>query len=203
MVVASRLSTLYPRSIRIYNALLEDPLVMRLDPLRRKWDNFFLFLQKSVAQTRAYLRDTKNLLQLLQEIDLTEREEVYLVTADVTSLYTIIQHDDALLALNWALCQRDDITHSQKVFIWNALDFCLGHNYFWYSGNFYSQKRGIVMGAQFASSIANLFMGEWEDKTIFSVKRDQLLLHRRYIDDLFFIWWGSLSSLHEFLEELN
>lgn len=30
-----------------------------------------------------------------------------------------------------------------------------------------------------------------------------MLLYRRYIDDLFFIWSGSLSSLHQFLEELN
>lgn len=146
-----------------------------------------LFLQKSVIRTRAYLHDTKNLLQLLQEIDLTEREEVYLVTADVASLYTIIQHDDALLALNWPLSQREDLSHNQKAFLQNALDFYLGHNYFWYNGDFYSQKRSVAMGAKFAPSIANLFMGEWEDKTIFSIKRDQLLLYRRYIDDLFFI----------------
>lgn len=62
------------------------------------------YLQKSVTQTRAYLKDTKNLLQLLQDIDLSGKGEVFLVTADVASLYTIINHDDALLALNWALC---------------------------------------------------------------------------------------------------
>lgn len=59
------------------------------------------------------------------------------------------------------------------------------------------------MGANFAPSIANLFMGEWEEKTTFSVKRDQLLRYRRYIDDLFFVCSGPLTSSHESFEELN
>lgn len=58
------------------------------------------FLQKSVIKTRSYLRDTKNLLNCLEKIDLTGKDEVLLVTADVSSLYAIIQHEDALLALN-------------------------------------------------------------------------------------------------------
>lgn len=71
------------------------------------------FLQASVLRTKAYLKDTKNLLQLISQIDLSGKQEVYLVTADVSSLYTIIQHDDAMLALNWALSQKDEIPKGQ------------------------------------------------------------------------------------------
>lgn len=74
------------------------------------------FLQKSVAQTRSYLKDTKNFLNFLQNVDLAGKDEVLLVNTDVSSLYTIIQRDDALLALNWTLSQRDDLPHNQKVF---------------------------------------------------------------------------------------
>lgn len=88
------------------------------------------FLQASVLRTKAYLKDTKNLLQIISEIDLSGKQDVFLVTTDVSSLYTIIQHDDALLALNWALSQKDDIPFEQKVFLKQALDFCLSHNYF-------------------------------------------------------------------------
>lgn len=35
------------------------------------------------------------------------------------------------------------------------------------------------------------------------MKREELLLYRRYIDDLFFIWSGSTLSLQCFLKELN
>lgn len=47
------------------------------------------------------------------------------VTADVASLYSIIQHDDALLALNWALSQRDGTSgmaisffHNKEELLW-------------------------------------------------------------------------------------
>lgn len=46
------------------------------------------------------------------------------------------------------------------------------------------------MGVKFALSIANLFMGEWEDKVIHSIRRDELIFYKWYIDDLFFIWAG-------------
>lgn len=38
------------------------------------------------------------------------------MTENVLSPYTIIQHDDTLLALNWALSQREDILFAQKGF---------------------------------------------------------------------------------------
>lgn len=106
------------------------------------------FLQKSVKQTKAYIKDTKKFLQLLQEVELGGRDEVYLVTADVSSLYTMIQHDDALLVLNWALCQREDPSYTQRVFLRKALDFCPVHNYFWYNDTFFSLKRGVAMSAK-------------------------------------------------------
>lgn len=70
---------------------------------------------------------------------------------------------------------------------------------------FTHRKEAWPWGAKFAPSIVNLFMGEWEDKTIFSVVGDQLLLYRRYIpvDDLFF----HLSRINiispNFLDKLN
>lgn len=61
------------------------------------------FLQKSVTKTRSYLRDTKNFLTCLQTVNLVGKPHVILVTADVASLDSVIQHDDVLLGLNWAL----------------------------------------------------------------------------------------------------
>ena len=59
------------------------------------------------------------------------------------------------------------------------------------------------MGAKFAPSLANLFMGEWEDHFIYGAQRTELIMYRRYIDDLFFIWSGPESSLEMFSAELN
>lgn len=56
--------------------------------------------------------------------------QLFLVTDDVSSLYTIIQHEDSLLALNWAFSKRDDLPHIHKKFLGKILDYCLTHNYF-------------------------------------------------------------------------
>lgn len=58
------------------------------------------FLQMSVVHAKAYLKDTTNFLQLLKGVVFSVNAESYLVSADVSSLYTIIQHDNALVALN-------------------------------------------------------------------------------------------------------
>lgn len=136
-----------------------------------------IFLQASVVTTKAYLRDTKNFLQMINGINLSGKSEIVLVTADVSSLYTIILHDDALLPLNWALSKQDDLPHVQNFFWGQVLDFCLSHNDFWYNQQFIRKKRGVAMGAKFTPSLANLFMEEWEDKSVFAIKRDGLLFY--------------------------
>lgn len=40
------------------------------------------------------------------------------------------------------------------------LDFSMAHNYFWHSGAYYLQIKGVAMGAKFAPSMANLFMSK-------------------------------------------
>lgn len=140
------------------------------------------FLHKNVIRTKAYLRDRKNLLQVLQELKLTEQGDIFLVTSDVSSLYTIIQHFDALLALNWALSQRDDFTQCQKIFLRDALAFCLSHNYFWFNNHFFPQKKGVAMGVKFAPSIANFFIGGMGRQLCLCKKEGRIIpqmLHRR------------------------
>lgn len=145
------------------------------------------------------MKDTEDLLLLLSGVQLNSEKPTFLVTADVSSLYTIIQHNDALLALNWALSKREDIPHSQKGFLGKVLDFCISHNYFWFQGQFYSQQVGVVERAKFSPSLDNVFMAQWEDRQVFSVQRPQLKYYHRFIDDLLLIWEGSEDSVHSFL----
>ena len=161
------------------------------------------FLQPSVRDTKAFLKDTADLLMSLEQVKINPDSSIFLVTADVASLYTIIQHEDAALALNWALSKRDDIPHIQKKFLGQALDFCMSHNYFWFNGFFFSQQVGVAMGAKFAPSLANLFMAEWEDRHIFHNQKQQLIFYRRFIDDIFLMWEGSEVDLRQFLTDLN
>lgn len=87
-----------------------------------------------------------------------------MVTADISSLYTIIQHNDALLALNWAFSQKEDIPFVQKKFLRLVLEYCLSHNYFWYGGALlYSKERccdGRKVRAKFSKPLHERMGGQ-------------------------------------------
>lgn len=59
------------------------------------------------------------------------------------------------------------------------------------------------MGAKFASSMANLFMAKWEEDVVYHESRSELVLWKRYIDDILLLWDGSLESHNEFITGLN
>lgn len=46
------------------------------------------------------------------------------------------------------------------------------------------------MGAKYAPSVPNIFMSKWEEKSIFNNTPNQLILYKRFIDDLVIIWNG-------------
>lgn len=59
------------------------------------------------------------------------------------------------------------------------------------------------MGAKFAPSVAGLFMAKWEEETVFLEHPENLVMYKRYIDNIFIIWKGDRCSLSLFFEELN
>lgn len=118
------------------------------------------FLQPLVPSTPAYLRDTKHLIQELNNIEIRPDQKYLLATADVSSLYTSIGHQEAIQASRWAMDRYSNIISKQKRFILRCLAFGLQHNYFWYNSEFYRQLNGIAMGAKYAPSVANIFMAE-------------------------------------------
>lgn len=59
------------------------------------------------------------------------------------------------------------------------------------------------MGAKYAPSVANLYMAEWEDDILYNNKPQQLLLFKRFIDDIIVIWAGDRESLMDFCFNLN
>lgn len=69
--------------------------------------------------------------------------------------------------------------------------------------NYYKQICGIAMGAKYAPSVANLYMSEWEEDALYNKKPQQLLLFKRFIDDIIVIWAGDRESLKDFGFDLN
>ncbi|XP_063800256.1 mucin-5AC-like [Pseudophryne corroboree] len=137
------------------------------------------YLQPLVKCTKSYLKDTGQLLTILD--GLGWEENYVLASSDVSTLYTIIEEEK------------------------EGIRFILRNNYFVFNGNYYLQCVGTAMGTRFAPSYANLFMAYWEEKAIWHGEQlgAGLVLWRRYIDDILFVWNGDLKDLDLFIEGLN
>ena len=126
-----------------------------------------------------------------------------MATADVSSLYTIIPHFLACEATKWGLRRHSNLPCIQRKYIVKCLDFCLKHSHFWYNHEYYQQTTGVAMGAKFAPSVAGLFMSKWEEESVFLEQHEDLVMYKRYIDDIFIIWKGDRCGLVLFFEKLN
>ncbi|XP_056398325.1 uncharacterized protein LOC130293541 [Hyla sarda] len=91
-------------------------------------------------------------------------------------------------------------------FILNLLRFALTHNFFLFGDLLYLQIQGTAMGAACAPSYANCFLGLWE-RRIFMLEPPALIekvsLWGRFIDDILFVWHGSIDELGSFMDQLN
>lgn len=181
------------------------PIISGNGSLTEKLGRYIDFQLKGLVECLpSYTRDTTDLLCKIDGIQL-ERDMI-LVICDIESLYTSIKHEDGLRATSYFL-RGSGMEDSMSDFLIELLQFTLTHNFFVFNGSFFLQLQGTAMGAPCAPSYANLFLGLWERDLFLSdhegVAMDRVIFWTRYIDDIFMIWQGSSSELHEFIERLN
>lgn len=138
----------------------------------------------------------KNANQLVSELeqrndidfhDQDEIDNIYIVTGDVKALYPSINLDKLQHIV-------DDLDPSGSVGFLTA--FAIRNGYVQYDGQIYKQKKGIAMGLNSAVTLANLYLARQIDPIIRAWK--QVHFFRRYIDDIFLIWKGSLAQWDNF-----
>ena len=94
--------------------------------------------------------------------------------------------------------QENPTNHS----ICRLLDLVLTTNNFEFDNKHFLQIGGTVMGTKLAPSFANIFMGDFEDKFIYSYPVKPLIW-KRFIDDIFLIWTYGDNKLKDFVTHLN
>uniref|UniRef100_A0A8C5M1L9 Reverse transcriptase domain-containing protein n=1 Tax=Leptobrachium leishanense TaxID=445787 RepID=A0A8C5M1L9_9ANUR len=161
-------------------------------------------LQNLVKTLPSYLRDTKQLLQIMNNF--TFPKEAWLCSLDVEALYSSIPHMEGLLHMKLALQESGEFTEEFITFIEELLAFILKHNYFIFDRKFYHQIQGTAMGTTCAPTYANIYLGVWEKQYVFSDQnpfRHKILLWKRYIDDIFLIWGGTPEDFLDLTNYLN
>lgn len=191
--VHKNLTTPPGRPIVSGNGNLSEPICKFVD----------YYLQPLVEILPSFIKDTKDILWKLEGMQL--EPDMVLVTADVESLYTSIKHDDGINAVQSYLLMSD-LDRDLCDVVLECLRFILTHNFFLFKESLFLQLQGTAMGAACAPSYANLFLGLWE-RGIFCTDPvpyiERVHFWGRYIDDIIFVWQGSIDELTQFMNILN
>lgn len=90
-------------------------------------------------------------------------------------------------------------------FITRLLELILKYNIFILDKDLYQQQVGTAMGTKPAPSYANISLAKNIDPKIIELAKKYIVngemsikLLKRFLDDLFMVWMGSVSRLHMF-----
>ncbi|CAJ0941359.1 unnamed protein product [Ranitomeya imitator] len=163
-------------------------------------------IDKSGSTTEAGERtvtDTGHFLSIIRQLD-TVPPDSTLVTLDVNSLYTSIQHSKGM-EVTKHLLQLSNMSNDAIQFCLDLLHIVLYENYFLWGDTFYVQRCGTAMGSNVTPAYANAFMNFFKIMHVYTndLFRQHILGYHRYIDDVFFIWTGTTDSLMSFYAQLN
>ena len=163
------------------------------------------FIKPYVQQLPSFIEDTTDVLNKISV--LTNLQNHFLVTMDVESLYTNIDHNDGLEAMRFFLADRDALPPTD--FIVELTDWIIHNNVFVFTDNIYKQCIGVPMGSCFSPNYACLYLGYWEKRFVLNPVNPFfhcITWYGRYIDDLLLIFNASVTQLlelHNYLNSLN
>ena len=118
-------------------------------------------LKGFVKEIPSYVRDTSDFIKKVEAYH--TNSDYYLVTMDVSSLYTNIPNHEGITAVYRTLSTKYDGRVTIPSLI-QLLKFVLHMNHFEFNGSHFLQTGGTAMGTRLAPSYANLFMGHLEEK---------------------------------------
>ncbi len=160
------------------------------------------FLKPLIPKIKSYLRDTSHFILEIFDLGKVPRDSI-LVTMDMCSLYTNIVILEAIkCVLRFLHEYRVTSQMPTNESLVEVLEAVLTLNNFQFNDENYLQVGGTAMGTKVAPSLANVFMGDFEEKYIYSYEK-QPIFYKRFLDDLILIWTHGRDELNKFLEHLN
>jgi hypothetical protein len=160
------------------------------------------FLLPLVQMQDTYLKDTSTLIKILANLKLPQN--ITLVTADVTSLYTNIPQDQCLEIVIDRLDKSDikyQIPKPPTHLVRRILELILKRNCFEFNGEFYLQVVGAAQGNILSPEISDLAMFVIEKE--FILTDPNIMFYRRYRDDILIMYQGSCNELQALKSRMN
>lgn len=178
------------------------PVVSSVSCHTEKISHFVDYHLKPLAQKLpSYIQDTTDFLRKLDQLPKKLPKDCFLVTMDVKSLYTNIPNQEGIEACKSYLYNSNN--RNLIPVISTFLTLILTLNNFQFNDQNILQVNGASMGSKCSTNYANLFMGKFEELHILPIIRDKILYYCRFIDDIFFIWFGTKDELTQAINVLN
>lgn len=157
------------------------------------------FIRPISMQHRSYIKDTYDFVTKVRHQKIPKG--AFLVTGDVTSLYTNM-HIDRTMSVTRRALEAHPQSDRPDAQLLRLLELTLKNNDFVFNGQSYVQICGTAMGKSYAPALADLYMEEFDNRAMDGHDATPLLFHR-FLDDIFFIWIGSLRQLLAYEDYLN
>ena len=158
-------------------------------------------LAEAVFMHPHVLKDSLSLIRMLENMNLSPDQEIFLTSADIAAPYPSINIEDGLEAMRWFMKEHTNIPDNLQKLYLRLARFVLENNYVecrgLSEGCFFRQKIGTAMGTSFSVTYATIFM-IWLETPIVNEFRQHILLYKRFLDDVFVVWSGSIPELCRF-----
>ena len=157
------------------------------------------FLQPLASKHDSYIKDSYDFINKLKKVK--AKENSLIVTMDVDSMYTNIDHESGIAAIKQAFLDHPDPLRPDE-HILDLLELSLRNNDFVFNGETFLQVKGTAMGKKYAPSYANIFMAYFEKE---AMKKCYLkpTTYNRFLDDIFIIWDHGRENLETFIKIMN
>jgi len=153
------------------------------------------------------LKDSLELIRIVEGLRFDADEQIMLTAADVNALYPSIQLERGMAALRWFMDYHTSFNQTLKDLCLKLAHFVLTNNYVVcqeLGDTIYRQIVGTAMGTSFSVVYAVIFMIRLETPIVNDVRfRQYIRLFKRFIDDLFLIWTGPAATLYDFRRALE
>jgi hypothetical protein len=165
------------------------PIAGAVNWITTRWSQWINTVLQDELSMPHVLKDSRQLLQLMEGFRIISCVPMVLFTADADSLYTNI--DVATLL---------DSIHMFKPTLTEFVAFVLNNSIVEYAGTLYHQLRGIPMGTNCAVHLANLYLNNLVDKK--AATHPKIPFYWRYIDDCIGLFRGTRQEAEQVLKPL-
>ena len=163
-------------------------------------------LSPHLEDVASLVKNSIQLVEVLESLDLSADPDIILVSLDVESLYPSIPQEPGIEMVLQRVCPTTPPTSKSNNFknmLREFLKIVLGDNHFTFNNNYYDQIKGVAMGTRCAPQFSNLFLASLEEKALASWGGTKPKLWARFLDDILMLWRGNMEELHLFHNHLN